>query len=350
MATYTSVEECSQTMGLPNHSWDVLTANSGVSNPVGERARIYVGTTAIMKYPIGAKVRIAERDVSGALITRFCEATVLTHTPGNTYFSVAADLVEDYHIADNAAVQLLTPFDSFSKPRYEDLVRIIEEIEDTIDNKTHHTWRQRVQEEYKAFFPNYVHYTYPMSYTSGTWREKSSFWKVLLQRRNIKPLSATADTAYTGYPGDSLLCWDGNRWVEWLNVAVPYGGTYVAHVEGRDKDWWMDYQNGEFFFVGDRPGKSDISMRIHYRYGDTLNLTSGTPATYLDAPADRDIMRACRLLVQAEMLMLERFQVNFPGGDESGAIPPRAASHDMRDEAHSILMRHTEIIGYFGDL
>lgn len=164
--------------------------------------------------------------------------------------------------------------------------------------------------------------------------------------RSLKAMDDTVDTAYLGYPGDSLLVWRGGAYEEWVNAGDP---LYVAKVEDRaNGDFWIDYDNGYLYFVGDRPQRSDRALKIRYRYGEDAYPTDSVTGEDVHGPGFKDIKRACRLLAQAEFLRNERFSINFPGGDEEGAINPLTASRDMVMTAEKILDLHTEVFGWYG--
>lgn len=330
-------------MGIGPGDFEPLTANSGAAQPNPDR--VYILDTYHSQVEIGQQVRIVERDVSGEIITIHEIGTVSGRGAG--YLVLATAMLGDYTLAGNAAVQTIVRMGPVSQPAYLDMQRRVEEVEDYIDHRTHHCWRQRVEVEWKEFYSSAKGAIYPHGYAMNAWKEYSTGWYVHLRHGSIKVLDDTIDTAYPGYQGDFLKIWRGGVYEDWVNAAEP---DYVAgKVENRGTgDFWLDYDNGILYFVGDRPMRSDRAVKIRYRYGETMYPTDAVTGADVHGPGFRDIQKAARLLVQAEYLRNERFAVNFPGGSDEGAIGPLSASRDMTANAERILDLHTELIGWFG--
>jgi len=341
MAVYCSVEDVSNELQLGPGEWIPLSddSGSGEANP----NRVNIGVDEIMRFPVGATVELAERDVTGELITRIEQATVLTVAPGLVYFTLSANLVDDFNIANNAAVRLVATWDNYTIPRYQDVTRLIEDLEDEIDERTHTTWRQRHTTEWYPFYTKWRSAIYPTPMISGVFGERSTNAAVLFNRRDLKELDETHDTAFTGYPGDSLQIWNGSAYEEWVDSTAP---NYIVRTEGRDDDFWINYEAGILYFVKEKPSVTDMAIVIRYRYGRNI---FDPLSTEQEGPANRDIQRACKLLCAASLLRGERYQVNFPGGDEAGAEPPEEAAASYNLEVDRILARHTELIGWFGE-
>lgn len=330
MATYCVVEDVAEELQLEPGEWIDLTADSGSgeANP----DRVHVGVNELTRFPIGAIVEVAELSAGGK-ITRVERGTVASWVPGNTYITLDANLTEDFDIADNAAIRTVAPWDNFTTPRYSHVKNLIEENEDLIDVRTHATWMTRAETEWHAFATRWRNAIYPSPMISGVFGERSTYAGVRLNRRNILTLDESE--------GDWLKIWNGSAYEEWVDSTDP---LYVVRTESRDDDYWVNYEDGILYFVKEKPYAGDMAIKIHYRYsnGNVMG------AAHTD-PAMKEIKRACKLLTASDLLRNERYQVNFPGGDEAGAMGLSVTASSMARKADRILARHTEIIAYMDD-
>lgn len=196
-------------------------------------------------------------------------------------------------------------FNNIDKPTTADIEEMIADYQDEIDRYTHHSWREKrvVEEHY-----NFEGFTVQLE-RFGDWSDRA---RVYLKHRKIKEF----DTA----KGDKFEVWDGARWVDFI----------TDHTEGRNKDWWMDYDRGVVHFANRYPWRIRHSIRATYRYGDT------------EVPGD--IRRACIKLVAADLLQQDDRSLLLPEG--SSNIPIAQKAERWRVEAYKSLDKHVEITSW----
>lgn len=353
MGNYATVEEVCNSLGLVQGGWVNLTAESGASQPVGEKARVYVGADAIMQFPIGAVVQVAERAADNVTITRVETGTVASRTAGATYFSLSASLADTYQLADRAAVRLMTPFSTTTMPGWSDIERLITEAEDEIDQRCHTSFKPSgmvEMDEWHEFLPNRQYGTYPSMYGGRNVGDYREMYRFALYHHNIKPLVSTADTAYTGYTGDAFAVWMGEYYEEWLNAADPFGtGHVVLKTIGRDNDYWLNYEEGYLFFSNSRPVRGDWQFRLRYRYGLSTHSSTTAYNSAVLGSGMRDIRKACRMLVQIEILQNEQYRVITTGGDSAGRIDPEKQVEKWEAKVRQLLLPHVEGVSFVGE-
>jgi hypothetical protein len=118
--------------------------------------------------------------------------------------------------------------------------------------------------------------------------------------------------------GDKIEVWNGSTWDDWL----------VTRQEGRDKDFWVDYEDGILFLRYWLPVfYSKFSVRVTYRYG----YTSVAP----------DIKKATILLTAADILENESRSTLTPAG-ELQFMGYSDRVDRWRREAREIIMLNTK--------
>lgn len=145
---------------------------------------------------------------------------------------------------------------------------IINRMEDYIDNATGHAWRAvTVTEEIQSMGNTY-------QYSTG--------FPVNASHRSIRTLASIS--------GDKVEIWEGSSWVDYL----------ATEEEGREKDYWVDYQKGIFHFF--TRFRFPAQVRLTYRYGE-----SSVPG---------DIEDICTKLVAIDLLNMEDCGMQtIEGGD-----------------------------------
>jgi len=342
MGVYTTVEDVCNSLNLPYGKWVTLSADSGVSE--ANKDRINVGAANIKQFPVGAVVQVAEMTVADDddTITRMETATVSDTTAALAYFTVSSDLGDDYTTANNAAVRLLTPFNTKSGLTWSRINEMILEAEDEIDNRCHTTFKTggKVVEQWFEFSGGRVIASYPWSF-SRPYGYTGTQWKMKLNGSPVKTLATTADTAYTGYTGDYLTVYNGNESEEWFNSGNPNSADSVSlKTQGRDDDYWLNYEEGWLFFVDSKPSYGEFQVKIRFRTGETL-WDSET-----DGSARRDISKACRLTAQIELIQNEQYRVTQPGGDSTGRIDPEKLVDKWTAQVTKLLLPHIAFTGY----
>lgn len=180
--------------------------------------------------------------------------------------------------ADVSALKGRAAYTESSVPKASQVDSIIDAVQDEIDRYTNSAWR------IKTIINEYHDYRgprlggFPVGY--GSWlydvkdRRTSYFrYKPVLQ--------------IDGTKGDKIEILRGNT----------YEDLVATGQEGRDKDFWIEYDRGELFLVTTYPARERNSIRLSYRYGNSGNvpndirlaatlltaayLASGTVGTFL---------------------------------------------------------------------
>ena len=138
-------------------------------------------------------------------------------------------------------------FDDSSKPLKTTVESLINRVEDLIDAATRHAWRTvTVTNEYHNYNDVRRH---PRGYPIG----KEPCRCVHLNHRTVHTF--TSET-------HKIEIWQDN---EWVDLALEANG----YTEGRDDDYWIDYENGVIYFVDEEPDIGQKAVRVTYAYGET---------------------------------------------------------------------------------
>jgi len=258
---------------------------------------------------------------------------------GADYIQLTVVLVNTFNTADKAEVNMLSKYTAATRPSWADVDKKIQNVEDRIDYITHTTWKQRAYTEYHSFNPAVRRVGFSLSGRGGLWWDRDSEYAIYLNYKPVKTLSTTNGTAYTGYLGDSIIVWYGTQMKEIFSAANPYGADVVSlWTQGRNADYWLDYDNGILMFNNNTPNFSVRAVKITYRTGNTLRVAT-------DAAGFGDIAEAAKLFVKIAILQDRRFMVDFPGGND--ALSLQQAISSMKSDAEHILQRHIEhMMGY----
>lgn len=165
-------------------------------------------------------------------------------------------------------------FSTETVPSKEDVDAFINRFEDFIDSETMHSWRAKTVTE--SFD---IDYEDPIDNYFGDY-----YMRIKLTNRQIRALDDTQ--------GDSLEVWDGSNYEQYL-------GSGSSRVEGRNRDYWLDLNEG-FLFIATYQTYSQLAVRITYRFGDTT-----VPGF---------IKEACIKFVAAEILQSDDETVLLPEG------------------------------------
>jgi hypothetical protein len=204
----------------------------------------------------------------------------------------------NYCTASQVASFLQVDFSSSTNPTTTEVEEMITENEDYIDSQTNHSWRERtVTEE--------THHLEKPAY------QLRDGIQVFLQHRKIKEFDSAE--------GDKLEVWNGSTWED-----------YVAErVEGRNNDFWVDYQLGILFiksyslFI-----PRYFGVRVTYRYGET------------SVPGD--IKKACKLLTAADIIENDDRSILLPEGTSN--LPIESKINKWKEEAEKIIGRYKETV------
>jgi len=140
-------------------------------------------------------------------------------------------------------------FSESTKPLKTTVEAIINRAEDEIDDATKHAWRSvLVTNEYHDYFG--------LRYARGSRaysRGGAPCCCVHLNHRIIRAFTSGTH---------KIEIWDDDEWVDLVLTANGY-------TEGRDDDYWIDYEGGVIYFVNETPVIGPKMVRVTYAYGET---------------------------------------------------------------------------------
>jgi len=226
------------------------------------------------------------------------EVEVSSSTSSVTYTTVAA-ISLFLGLRDNEGNRLSISGETI--PSSDDVSDIILEVEDFIDQYTHHSWRSTtVSNEVYDYMPPEC-----LGYGERADQNRS----ICLKHRKIRTFSH-AD-------GDKLEVWNGSAWIDYL----------TAYTEGRGLDFWVDYEMGILFFGRQYPTIREKSVRVTCRYGEST--------------VPRDIQRATKMLVAVEMLSGDEGNNVMSTGQ--GGLTMKDRLEKWNEKAMEILQTHMEV-------
>jgi hypothetical protein len=203
-----------------------------------------------------------------------------------------------YCTASDVGSFINNTFSSVTDPTTTEVESFIAENEDYIDNQTNHAWRSKtITEE--------THHLEKPAY------QLRDGIQVFLNHRKIRTFSSAS--------GDKLEVWNGSTWEDFI----------LNRAEGREKDYWVDYQMGILFI------KSyalflprNFGVRVTYRFGETS--------------VPKDIKKACKLLTAVDLTEGDDRSILFPEGTSNIPLPDKARR--WTEEAEKIISRYKEMV------
>lgn len=200
----------------------------------------------------------------------------------------------------NQSTQARLTFSTDTDPTLAEVEATINRMEDHIDRETCHAWRAiQVTDEY-----------YNIPYNCYNFYQRQ--FPIHLKHRKINTLVSGTD---------KIEVWNGNEWEDLVLDANGY-------TEGRDGDYWVDYNQGVIYLVKKRPWTLDKGIRVSYRYGE-----SSVPG---------DIEEACTKLVAIDIAENDDFVVQLPEGTDKYGIMSKVDS--WKEDVKRILYNRREII------
>lgn len=122
-------------------------------------------------------------------------------------------------------------------------------VEDIIDTATKHAWRKAsITNEYHDYVVSSIHRR-PFGWARGRQPNRG----VYLTHRAIRAFVSGTN---------KIEIWDGDEWIDLILDANGY-------TEGRDEDYWIDYENGVIYFSNEAPIIGQKTVRVTYDYGET---------------------------------------------------------------------------------
>jgi hypothetical protein len=158
-----------------------------------------------------------------------------------TYYCTSADIAAFMHLNDG------DDFTEETVPRKSHVEAAINRVEDIIDEATKHAWRTvSVTNEYHDYLADWHN---PRAYVRGRYPTHGVF----LKHRAIK--SFVSET-------HKIEIWNTDEWIDLVLTANGY-------MEGRDDDYWIDYESGVIYFVDEQPDVGKKTVRVTYDYGES---------------------------------------------------------------------------------
>jgi hypothetical protein len=187
-------------------------------------------------------------------------------------------------------------FDVNSTPSSTTITKFIERAQDKIDSTTAHAWRETtVTNEY--IDPSSIY-----RYGTGI--------RFDLTHRSIKQFSSGS--------GDKIEVWDGSSWVDYV----------ATKTEGRNKDYWVDYENGSIFLMGTF-NLLHHGFRVTYRYGEST--------------VSNSINEACAMMAAISVLNSPEYAaISFTDDGGSNRQTDSARIEYWKDTIKNILENNTE--------
>lgn len=195
-----------------------------------------------------------------------------------------------------AFLQLPAAFSGSTNPTQTEVEAMITQNEGVIERETNHAWQSKTHTE--------EFHLQPAQY------DPADGYAIFLSHRKIKTLDSGE--------GDVLTVWNGSTDEDYL----------ASRTEGRNNDFWVDYNMGILHINTPFSGKRYFSVNITYRYGDTT--------------VPGDIKKACVLLTAADLASSDDRSVLFPEG--SSNVPLLDKVQRWKSEAYRILQKNKELV------
>jgi hypothetical protein len=216
-------------------------------------------------------------------------------------YCTAANVASFLRLIDPATGARMV-FGVSSEPLQSEVEAWINEAEDYIDEQTHHAWRStQVSNElhdHHMRWDGFGHLEYAVT---------------LMNRSVLTFAHAT----------DKIELWNGSAWKDLVDPANGF-------TEARDKDYWVDYTNGIVYLVSQRSILGRGTVRVTYRYGETV--------------VPGDIKRAAEMLAGLRYLESDFYRLGLPDGQDF-ASPKASIMQKWRDDIEGILEHRKEFRG-----
>lgn len=141
-------------------------------------------------------------------------------------------------------------YSASTKPTQAAVKEAINRVESIIDKATKHAWRKiSITNEYHNYLiPSFAHRR-PFGWVRGRQPDRG----IYLNHRAIRTFVSGTN---------KIEIWTGSAWVDLALTANGY-------TEGRDDDYWIDYEGGIIYFVDETPAIGKKMVRVTYDYGES---------------------------------------------------------------------------------
>lgn len=163
---------------------------------------------------------------------------------GISPYCLSADIAKFLWVDDGA------DFSGSTKPTKATVDEVIDRVESIINEATKHAWHKvSITNEYHDYLiPSYAHRR-PFGWVRGRQPDRG----IYLSHRAIRSFVSGTN---------KIEIWDGD---EWIDLALTANG----YTEGRDDDYWIDYEGGIIYFIDEAPTIGKKTVRVTYAYGES---------------------------------------------------------------------------------
>ena len=220
---------------------------------------------------------------------------------GISPYCLSADIAKFLWANDGA------DFSDSTKPTKVAVDAAIDRTESIINEATKHAWHKvSVTNEYHDYLiPSYAHRR-PFGWVRGRQPDRG----VYLSHRAIRSFVSGTN---------KIEIWDGDEWKDLILTANGFE-------EGRDKDYWLDYEGGVIYFINETPAIGKKNVRVTYDYGEST--------------VDGDIKEICILLTAITLLSSEDRSVFVVEGMDNLGLSSKVTS--WKEQADKLLERRKE--------
>ena len=162
---------------------------------------------------------------------------------GISPYCLSADIAKFLWANDGA------DFSESTKPTKVAVDAAIDRAESIINEATKHAWHKvSITNEYHNYLiPSYAH-RQPFGWVRGRQPDRG----VYLTHRAVRSFVSGIN---------KIEIWDGDEWKDLILIANGFE-------EGRDKDYWISYEDGVIFFIDETPAIGKKTVRVTYDYGE----------------------------------------------------------------------------------
>ena len=193
-------------------------------------------------------------------------------------------------------------FTASTNPTQSFVEDLINAAEDEIDARTRHAWRSTlVSDELHDYIRNNAYRQ------RGWWSYRG---KIFLNHRAIHDFTAGTH---------KIEIWDGSDWIDLVSDD---------YTEGRNDDYWIDYNQGIIYFVNTYPFEIEQGVRVTYAYGEDT--------------VPNDIRFACAKMAAIDLVMQDDRSVMVVEGSDN--VPQPSKVEIWQAAIEKTLEKYAEII------
>lgn len=123
----------------------------------------------------------------------------------------------------------------------------------------------------------------------------------------------------TFFIGDGIEVWSGGSYLNWV----------ISKTNGRNGDFWLDTQAGTLYFRTNPWLTGRHSVRVTYRYGESV--------------VPGDIEQACTMMAACDVIRQEGLRALNPGGEGLQVMNPNQLVTSWTEQAQRLVDRKREV-------